>query len=74
MSTAPQSVQLENRKKKKRIRDRAISPNLEIVNRKKVKVGESRTLGKKRRDRAKAWNRKSDFHAEEKRVQGGKRG
>ena len=49
-------------------RNRAVSPKHQIMRRKRVKVGESRTLARKRRIRARAWSRKGGLHRKRRHI------
>ena len=52
----------------KRKRNRAVCPEYQIMRRKRVKVGESRTLARVRGIRARAWSGKGGIHREQGKI------
>ena len=52
----------------KRKRNRAVCPEYQIMREKRVKVGESRTLARKRRIRVGAWSGKGGLHIERREI------
>ena len=52
----------------KRKRNRAVSPEYQILRRERVKVGESCTLARERRIRARAWRGKGGLYGEQRQI------
>ena len=52
----------------KKIRNRAVCPKHQIMRGERVKVGESRTLARKRGIRARSWSGKGGIHREPKKI------